>query len=215
VEPSHQNDFAELLKQSGRQGEDPLLIAGSTHDGEEEILTDCLLQWREKHPHLRLIVAPRHVERVPSLLRHFAKTRLKIVLRSSLPSAAPWDIMLLDTTGELCDWYAFATVAFVGKSLTAHGGQNPVEPALAGKPVVFGPHMENFESIVDLLLAGKGALQARSREHMAELVDMLLSDAEARSQLGSNAMAVLALHQGSSKRTAQLILRTAENPDPV
>ena len=211
VENKRQTEFGGLLKQSGVQDGDALLIAGSTHDGEEEILAKCLLQWREKHPTLRMLVAPRHVERVPALLKQLAKTRLKIVLRSALPSPSSWDVLLLDTTGELRDWYPFATVTFVGKSLTATGGQNPVEPALAGKPVVFGPHMENFESIVTLLLEGKGALQARSTEHMAELVDTLLSDADDRLQFGANAKAALSRHQGASRLTAQLILKTAEN----
>ena len=211
VEINRHTEFASLLSQSGLHDGDPLLIAGSTHDGEEEILAHCLLQWREKHPTLRLFVAPRHVERVPTLLKELAKTRLKIVLRSALPSPSPWDVLLLDTTGELRHWYSLATVAFIGKSLSATGGQNPVEPALAGKPVVFGPHMENFESIVNLLLEGNGARQARSSEHLAELVDTLLSDATARSQLGANAKAALSRHQGSSKRTAQLVLKTAEN----
>lgn len=207
-ENERQQEFKVLLKDSGVQIDAPLLIAGSTHDGEEEILIQSLKFWRRNHPQLRLIIAPRHVERVPSLLQKLTSLGVAIVRRSGLPTSLSWDVMLLDTTGELRDWYPLATVAFVGKSLTAEGGQNPVEPALSGKPVVFGPHMENFESAVQLLLAHDGALQAHSVENLEQLIDGLLENPGRRAQLGSNGAAALAIHQGATKRTAELIMRT-------
>ena len=200
--------FASLLEQSGMGPQEPLLIAGSTHDGEEEILVRALKTWRKKNPFLRMLVAPRHVERVPEILRTLSPLGVKIIRRTSLPSSEPWDVILLDTTGELRAWYPLSTVVFIGKSLTATGGQNPVEPALCGKPVVFGPHMENFESIVHLLLARDGALQANSIAHMEQLIDELLCDSDRRQKLGENAETALAVHQGSTQRTAELVQRT-------
>jgi 3-deoxy-D-manno-octulosonic-acid transferase len=207
-ESGRQQEFSALLKASGVLTDDPLLIAGSTHDGEEEILIQSLKFWRKKHPRLRLIIAPRHVERIPSLLHKLAPLGVPIVRRTALPTSQSWDVVLLDTTGELRDWYPLATVAFVGKSLTAAGGQNPVEPALSGRPVVFGPHMENFESAVQLLLTHEGALQADSVESLERLIDGLLGDPGTRETLGTNGLAALSIHQGATKRTAELIVRT-------
>jgi 3-deoxy-D-manno-octulosonic-acid transferase len=200
--------FEDILGMSGFDAHTPFLIAGSTHDGEEAILVESFKRWRKKHSALRMLIAPRHVERVPEIVRELAPKGVKIILRTALPSCEPWDVLLLDTTGELREWYRMATVAFIGKSLTALGGQNPVEPALFAKPVVFGPHMENFESVVDLLLSYDGALQAHSETHMEELVDALLSNSERRRQLGKNAQSALTVHQGAAKKTADLVLET-------
>jgi 3-deoxy-D-manno-octulosonic-acid transferase len=208
VSTERQITFADLLRESGVSPEHPLLVAGSTHDGEEEILAQALTIWRKETPNLRLLIAPRHVERVPNLVNVLKGSGAKVFLRSSLPSKSAWDILLLDTTGELRDWYALATIAFIGKSLTALGGQNPVEPALAGIPVIFGPHMENFESVTKLLLSKNAALQAVSKEHLVALVTQLLSDPEKRTCMGKNGLSALSIHQGATERTAQLVLET-------
>ncbi len=185
----------------------PLLVAGSTHDGEEFLLAELLLKWRLTHPTLRLLLAPRHVERVPALLKELAPLGLKVLKRSQLPAQADWDILLLDTTGELKDWYPLATVAFVGKSLTAHGGQNPAEPALAAKAVVFGPNMENFESIVRLLLEAEAAVQVHDATDLHAQVENLLGAPDRRELLGQNAVTALVVHQGATRRTTAAILR--------
>jgi 3-deoxy-D-manno-octulosonic-acid transferase len=196
-----------LLQNSGLPENSPLLVAGSTHDGEESWLVSQLKLWRQKHPALRLVIAPRHVERTPELLKELATSGAKIIRRTSLPSSEPWDVLLLDTTGELNHWYPLATIAFIGKSLTAHGGQNPVEPALAGKPVVFGPHMENFEAVVRLLLQADGAVQAATPEALETVIEHLL-DAPSRCEtLGRHAVSALQVHQGAARRTAEIILK--------
>jgi len=112
---------------------------------------------------------------------------------------------LVDTTGELNDWYAVATVTFVGKSLKAGGGQNPVEPALVGKPVVFGPHMENFEAVVKMLLAADGAIQVQDAVELEETVSLLLGNPFRCEELGVNAVHALKGHQGAAARTVELI----------
>jgi 3-deoxy-D-manno-octulosonic-acid transferase len=195
-----------LLALTGMPETTPLLVAGSTHDGEEFLLAELLHQWRLTHPTLRLLLAPRHVERVPALLQELEPLGFKILKRTQLPAAAKWDILLLDTTGELKDWYSLATVAFVGKSLTAHGGQNPAEPALAAKAVVFGPNMENFESTVRLLIQTDAAVQVRNAVELQAQVEALLNAPDRRGLLGQNAVSALAIHQGATRRTAAAIL---------
>ncbi len=143
--------------------ESPVLFGGSTHRGEEEVLANIFLRLRQQFPSLRLFIAPRHVERLREIRAQLDALRLRVALTSEvLASREPdADCVLLDTTGELQRWYGTATVVFMGKSLAAHGGQNPVEPILAGKPVVFGPHMENFATLAKALVSKKGAIQVR------------------------------------------------------
>lgn len=203
----HAGPLRSLLQNSGLPENSPLLVAGSTHDGEEFWLVSHLRLWRQKHPTLRLLIAPRHVERTPGLLKELAPLGAKIIRRTSLPSSEPWDVLLLDTTGELNQWYPLASIAFVGKSLTAHGGQNPVEPALAGKPVVFGPHMENFEAVVRILLEADGAVQAATPEELETVVERLLDDPTRCETLGRHALSALQIHQGAARRTAEIILK--------
>src|SRR6266487_278149 len=126
--------------------ERPVLFGGSTHRGEEEILAKVFLRLRQKFPSLCLFIAPRHVERVSEIRRQLETLSLDVRLASEAANhgdAEP-DCVILDTTGELQGWYAIATVVFMGKSLTTHGGQNPVEPIAAGTPIIFGLHVENF-----------------------------------------------------------------------
>ncbi|MFN2541980.1 MAG: 3-deoxy-D-manno-octulosonic acid transferase, partial [Chthoniobacterales bacterium] len=123
----------------------PVLLGGSTHPGEEDVMAQIFRELRDEFSNLLLIVAPRHAERATEVQRTLELLGLRVVRRSQPARiSGNVDCILLDTTGELRNWYAIATVVFVGKSLLAHGGQNPAEVIVAGKPVVFGPHMENF-----------------------------------------------------------------------
>src|SRR5262249_34738566 len=126
----------------------PVLFGGSTHRGEEEILIDVFCALRFEFPNLLLVLAPRHVERAKEIEAELRDRNLRSVRRSTADDSAPaFDCLLINTTGELRNWYKTATVVFIGKSLTAHGGQNPVEAISALKPVILGPHMENFASL--------------------------------------------------------------------
>ena len=119
--------------------------------------------------------------------------------------AADADCMVLDTTGELQRWYGIGSVVFIGKSLTAHGGQNPVEPILAGKPVVFGPHMENFATLAKVLISNNAAMQVDDADSLERTLGELLRDSESRQRLVENAHAALKEHKGGTARTARLI----------
>ena len=189
-----------------------VLFGGSTHRGEEEILARVFLRLREQFPSLRLFVAPRHVERLQEIRTQLAALPLRVKLASeSLPQGAgDAECMLLDTTGELQQWYGIATIVFIGKSLTAHGGQNPVEPILAGKPVVFGPHMENFATLAKTLVSNSAALQVNDTDSLVRTVAGLLRDNEARQHIVRNAHAALSEHQGATARTAMLVQRLGQ-----
>jgi 3-deoxy-D-manno-octulosonic-acid transferase len=184
-----------------------VLFGGSTHRGEEEILVRVYLRLREQFPSLRLFIAPRHVERLQEIRAHLGAMPLRIMLASEALScaAADADCMLLDTTGELQRWYGIATVVFIGKSLTAHGGQNPVEPILSGKPVVFGPHMENFATLAKTLVSNNAAMQVNDTDSLERTVGELLRDSETRQRLVENAHAALNEHKGGTARTAKLV----------
>jgi 3-deoxy-D-manno-octulosonic-acid transferase len=185
----------------------PVLFGGSTHHGEEEILARTFLRLRQQFPSLRLFIAPRHVERLPEIRADLDAFPLRVALASEAltGSEADADCLLLDTTGELQRWYSVASVVFVGKSLAAHGGQNPVEPILAGKPVVFGPHMENFAALAKTLVSNNGAIQVGDPDSLECTVAKLLGDSDARERLVQNARAALSEHQGATTRVAALV----------
>ena len=199
----------EVLRRYGvNPATQPILLGGSTHAGEEQILAQTFLHLREEFPAILLLIAPRHVERTGEVRETLEALGLSVALRSKTEAAgtAKPNCLLLDTTGELRNWYSVATVVFVGKSLTARGGQNPVEPILAGKPVVFGPHMENFASLARALVAEDGAIQVRDPDALADATARLLRDEQARARLVRNAERVLAPHRGATQRTAELVL---------
>jgi 3-deoxy-D-manno-octulosonic-acid transferase len=185
----------------------PVLFGGSTHRGEEEILTTIFLRLRQQFPSLQLFIAPRHVERLREIRSQLATLPLRVAPASevAIDRESDADCVLLDTTGELQRWYDIATVVFVGKSLTAHGGQNPVEPILAGKPVVFGPHMENFGMLARTLVSRKAAIQVRDADSLERAIVALLQDTEARQRLVQNALEVLSTHKGATERAAALV----------
>jgi 3-deoxy-D-manno-octulosonic-acid transferase len=185
----------------------PVLFGGSTHRGEEEILARIFLRLRQQFSSLRLFIAPRHVERLREIRAQLAALPLRVALASevAIDRESDADCFLLDTTGELQRWYSIATIVFVGKSLTAQGGQNPVEPIMAGKPVVFGPHMENFATLAKALVRKKGAIQVRDVDSLEMTIAGLLRDSDARQRLLENARDVLSKHHGATARVAVLI----------
>ena len=203
-------EFRALLRDLGVPDDAPILLGGSTFPGEERILADALRELRTRWPALFLILVPRHVERAAAILAELEPTGLRLAVRSRLSTRNQKpeisDALLVDTTGELRDWYALATVVFIGKSLTATGGQNPVEPVLAGRPVIFGPHMENFAPIVARWLAGDAAVQVRDAAGLRAQLATLFADAPRRAQLAERARAIAAIHSGATERAVGVLL---------
>jgi 3-deoxy-D-manno-octulosonic-acid transferase len=201
----------ELLRQVNVDNSRPILFGGSTHSGEEEILAQIFLKLRAQFPALCLFIAPRHVERTRQIRKQLEAFSLAVRFSAedATVKATP-DCVLLDKTGELQRWYGIATVAFIGKSLTSRGGQNPVEPIVAGVPVIFGPHMENFAALAKSLVGHDAAIQVNNADELEGAAEKLLRDGELRRALVQNAEEVLAQHRGATARTAQLIVDLAK-----
>jgi 3-deoxy-D-manno-octulosonic-acid transferase len=196
-----------VLRELKINTERPVVLGGSTHAGEEEILARVFTDVVKKFPNLFLIIVPRHAERAREVRRVLEQPGLRIALRSDPPmTEQTLDGLLVDSTGELQNWYGVATVVFVGKSLTAHGGQNPAEAIAAGKPIIFGPHMENFAALARTLVAHGGAIQISSAAELQQSILDLLHNAASRERIVENARKVLDIHHGATARTAKLIV---------
>ncbi|MDD4932834.1 MAG: glycosyltransferase N-terminal domain-containing protein [Methylacidiphilaceae bacterium] len=186
-----------------------ILLAGSTHPGEEEVMADLYREARRRHPNLRLILAPRHVERSAEIRALCRRSGLSVLSRTELGTGstqdAPPDVLLLDTTGELRFLYEKATVVFIGKSLCARGGQNFLEAACAGKPILVGPNMQNFEMLVREFRRERAILQAAGRVELGALLEELLASEAMRSEFGKRAHAVFAKNVGAAARAADAV----------
>ncbi|MBW2623900.1 MAG: 3-deoxy-D-manno-octulosonic acid transferase [Deltaproteobacteria bacterium] len=176
------------------------LVAGSTHEGEDEVLLDILARLRPEFPDLRLLLAPRNRIRFEPVWRLIKKSGLSAARRTGSPPDLNTRVFLLDTQGELARFYEVADLVFIGKSLAGPGeggGHNPLEPAIKEKPLIFGSRMYNFEDISALLLSAGGAVQAADRDELLNLVSDLLSDNEKRRHMGLAARRVVESHQGA------------------
>jgi 3-deoxy-D-manno-octulosonic-acid transferase len=194
-----------FLNKLGIESNRSVLLGGSTHRGEERILADAFCRLRRDFPSLFFVIAPRHVERATEIEQQLRQLGLRLLRRSAPAQSRPFDGLLLDTTGELRDWYSIATVVFIGKSLTARGGQNPVEPIIAAKPVIYGPHMENFARLAEELVENGGAARVESAEELTEETRRLLNDSVLRNGMVDAALRVIQPHRGATARTAALI----------
>jgi 3-deoxy-D-manno-octulosonic-acid transferase len=204
-------DVRGMLRQLGVAEDAPILVAGSTHDGEEVILADIAKRLREKFPKLFLILVPRHFERCKDLGQKLRARGLRFLFRSEIfpgtnQPPGTLDGLLVNTTGELKFFYEPATVVFVGKSLTAIGGQNPIEPGAQGKAIVFGPNMQNFTDITRAFLHKNAAVQVKNPEKLEKILGDLLADAARREALGKAALAVVAENLGAVERTVDMML---------
>ena len=188
---------------------DLLWICGSTREGEEQTLLDVFQSLSEEFPSLRLLLAPRHPHRVDEIARLVEDAQLSYLRRSELNSQnlAPPKVLLLDTIGELAYLYQLADVVFVGGSLVPTGGHNIIEVAYFSKPILFGPHMENFKEISDAFLESDAALQVHSGEELPGKIRELLKAPVTREVLGENARQVIRNNQGAVGRTMEIVER--------
>jgi 3-deoxy-D-manno-octulosonic-acid transferase len=189
-------------------GEAPVFMAGSTHRGEEEIIIAAYRRARLQVPGLRLLLAPRHLDRLDEIEALLRKHQLVVRRRSHGRPSSPRDaasVLLLDTIGELAKLYAVGTVVFVGGSFVPIGGHNVLEPAAHRKAILFGPQMHNFHQIAASLLEAGGAVQVQTPEALGENLGMLLLQSERRQALGEAASRVLRANQGAITRTVELI----------
>jgi 3-deoxy-D-manno-octulosonic-acid transferase len=185
----------------------PVIVAGSTMRGEEEAVIRAFNRVRTSGNSALLVIAPRHPERFGEVERLCRQEGLSTARRSDLPiDAEPRaDAVVLDTIGELAMLYQIATAVFVGGSLVASGGHNILEPALFGKPIVFGPHMENFAEIADTFLRNGAAVQVRTGRELEAAMVSLMTDPVRRARLGAAARALVEANRGATDRTIDAI----------
>ena len=175
-------------------------IAGSTHEGEEEIVVGAFKRLHARHPNLRLVIAPRYIDRAEKVVAIAKEAGLEVRRRTE--PARPAEVVVLDTIGELAQAYRLATVVFVGGSFTERGGQNILEPAAQGKPVLFGPSMDNFRDSVQVLV-GRGGIQVNGPDQLEHVLAELLGRPEALESLGELARATVRQISGASARNVE------------
>lgn len=206
-----------LLRAAGVKENDRIFLAGSTWAGEEDHMLDVFKGLKTRYRDLVLILAPRHAERTPEVIQTIKAHSRSFVRRSEMkvtnqPRASRPDVFLLDTTGELKNFYRCADVIFIGKSLTQHGGQNIIEPALFGKPVVVGPNMENFASVMDDFLKAGAIAQIKDLQHLRRTIDDLMDSPQRSQTMGANAAKLVAEKAGALDRTMELLDPILEPP---
>jgi 3-deoxy-D-manno-octulosonic-acid transferase len=184
-----------------------VVVAGSTMKGEEAAVLRAFGRIKATLPSALLVLAPRAPERFGEVERLARETGLVTTRRSELPiDAEPRaDVVVLDTIGELAQLYQLATAVFVGGSLADHGGHNILEPAIYGKPIVFGPHMQNFKEIADAFLAHDAAIQVQSERELDGVLLALVSDPVRRAGLGAAARALVEANRGAKGKTLDII----------
>ena len=211
-------DVPALLRGIGVKPGAPLLVGGSTHAGEEGILAEIYLRLRQRFPDLFLVIVPRHFERSREVGRELEARGVKFVYRSELSANSQrhngeLDCLLVNTTGELKYFYEHAAVIFVGKSLTAEGGQNPIEPGALAKPMIFGPNMQNFADVVRNFVAQDAAVQVNNAAELESALAQLLADPARREQLGRNAVKVVRENLGAVERTVDMIVERLKHEE--
>lgn len=186
-----------------------LLVAGSTHTGEEEAVVEAFKSLKNQFNSLRLLIAPRHVERTSDIEDIVAGYNLKPVRVSELmaerDTASSEKIFILDTIGHLKNFYSIADVVFMGGSLVRKGGQNMIEPAVFAKPIIFGPYTFNFRDITELFLRKKAALMVNDASSLKEAIASLLRDPALCKSLGERAKRIVEENRGATDITMKAI----------
>lgn len=201
----------ELMKRWNISGREPVIVAGSTHPGEESILLKNFRKIEERFPKALLIIVPRHPERakeIETLMREEGYSYLKRTEMNN--SQIDEKILLVDTIGELLQIYALADVVFVGGSLIPKGGHNPLEPASLAKPIITGPHTFNFAEIMDILKKNNAIIKIKNGEQLGKVLRELLSNPREREQYGINARRVIQSYQGASRKNLEVIEKIVE-----
>ncbi len=218
-----EKELRQWLDETGFPSGARILLGGSTHNSEELLLAKTTRDLQTDFPDLATVIIPRHAERGAAIAGQLIDAGFDPILRAesttllddgpdSVQSSTKEDrvsenrVWIANTTGELRAWYQLVELVVIGKSFGGEGGQNPVEPILAGKPVIVGPNMQNFSDVVADLLRVEGLVQAENAEVLPELVRELLLDSERRRAMASSGIEAMAQHEGSADRNAALVL---------
>jgi len=210
IDPPSEEEYNIKKEMFNIEEETKVLTAGSTHEGEEEIILNTYKQLKDNFSDLKLMLAPRYVERRDEILNLCRKNDLYAVLYSDLKkkqSAADknTDVIIIDTMGELSQLYYYADLVFIGGSLINRGGHNVIEPAARAKVVLFGPSMYNFKEERDFLLDNEVAFQIKDKEDFFEKSYQLLINDSFRSERSEKAASLIAKNRGAVKKQLQLI----------
>ena len=217
--PTHtdENISKELAKLFHIDDDDLVLIGGSTHAGEEEILIRVFERLNKTYPNLKLILAPRHVERTRDVSRLIEKKGFLPVLKTEVErSHYKWKgtkktIILVDTVGDLGTIYSLSNYVFVGKSLVPSGGQNMMEPAGLGKLVIFGPHTFNFKEEANLLLKNDAAKVVETEEDLFETIGFFINNPDTAKEMGLKAQKIINEKRGATDRNIEIIRNIIKN----
>jgi tetraacyldisaccharide 4'-kinase len=206
--PLSETERMQLFQQMGWGSADRVLVAGSTHDKEEEMLLTVYDRVKTRLPDLRLILAPRHLNRLPGLLPLLSRQGKRFRRYSELGAdGAECDILIVDTMGRLGPLYSLGTVVFVGGSLVPVGGHNLLEPAALGRPVLFGPYIQHVHETAELLAGSGGGRMVHDLEELGREVEILLIDSDRREQMALQAWETVRRHQGATERTSRIVER--------
>ena len=200
-------DAGALRKKLGLQGGERLLVAGSTNPGEEEKILRCYKGLLPEFPELRLLIAPRHIDRteIVSGTAEMSGFRAHLVSRADSRPLGKDDILILDVMGKLAQYYAAADIVFIGGSLINKGGQNPLEAAYHSKAILFGPYMHNFEGVAANLVSAKAAIKVDDEAMLTVALRVLLKDEPERRRMGEAARRVLESNSDAAKKDMALI----------
>jgi 3-deoxy-D-manno-octulosonic-acid transferase len=210
VPDANGKDKSAALNEAFGQAERLVVCAGSTHPGEEAMACDAVLALRPEFPSLRLVLVPRHHERAAEVEKVLQERRLSYRLLLPVagrePAAAPVDVLLVNTTGELMNFYAACDVAYVGKSLAGNeGGHNIIEPAIFAKPILHGANMQNFRAVAAIFQDAQAAVQVQDASGFTPALRQLLAGSQERQALGGRARRVVEASRGAIDRTLDLI----------
>jgi 3-deoxy-D-manno-octulosonic-acid transferase len=184
--------------------QDMVWVAGSTHEGEEKTVLEVFEKLRSLYPRLFLILAPRNIERAESVKPLCLSIGFNAILKTDLTSDGdPYDVLILNTIGELGRIYGIGKVSFVGGSLVPQGGHNLLEPASFGRPVLFGPHMDDFVLMSQLLVESGGGKMVRDADDLFEVLKNILNDSSLCDNMGRKAAQYVAMNQGALKRVVE------------
>ncbi len=208
-----------LRQLAGLTADDLVFMAGSTQAHEEQYALDVFRRCRGEYPRLKLLLVPRHRERFEEVADLLQRAGVAWARRSALTTPSPaqgfrpvFDVLLVDSMGELSDWWGVADVAFVGGSFGSRGGQNMLEPAAYGVPTCFGPHTENFREISAALLDHNAARVVTTVEELYAFVSQCAACEGLRRELGNRARQFVLTHQGALERTRDLLLALEGTP---
>lgn len=198
----------------GFKRDEPVVLAGSTHPGEEEVVLRAFRQVKTALPRARLIIAPRHIDRAQEIEALAGAHGFAAARRTRLATVPPPPdaVIILDTIGELARAYALCTAAFVGGSLVPTGGHNILEPLALGKPALFGPYMSNFRDIADIALQAEVGYQVHDAEELAAQWQRCLTETRARRAFTARTQAIFQQHRGAAQRCALEATRLVQAP---